>query len=137
PRVLYVHGRPSANTTRKRCFEITKAVSNTFEVTRVPFEELEARHLVGHDLIVIQRWASSALEHVPEAFGLLARFRLFGKRFAYEIDDYIFHFGDDLPIDFMNVCDAVFVSTPKLGALASKHNPNVHVLRNAVDTERF
>jgi len=137
PRILYLHGPSSAGTTRKRCFEIASTLDGLFEVRTLPHDKTDYRQMIGSDLIVLQRWLGRNIYRHAHIFDCIGTQREFGKTFVYEIDDYVFHYSDGVPKEFLRACDAAFVSTKHLAKLARRYNPSVFVLPNAVDAARF
>ncbi len=137
PRLLWLHGRPGANTTRKRVFEIGEALRGLFEVRWLGHAEATIHDIVGADLVIIQRWTDNDPDERERVFQAMAALKPCGKTFVYEIDDLIFRLGDGTPIRFMEAADAVFTSTRQLAEFIRPHNPNVWVLPNAIDAPKL
>jgi GT2 family glycosyltransferase/glycosyltransferase involved in cell wall biosynthesis len=135
PRVLYLTGNPSANSTRKRAIEVLDSLSLELEVRSVEHKRATIYHMLGADIIVIQRWTDQSLERAPAVFDAIAQLRPLGKQFIYEIDDLLFHQGGALPVRFIKSCDAVITSTNHLREHARNFSGNVYLLPNAIKVE--
>ncbi|MDJ0761662.1 MAG: glycosyltransferase [Myxococcota bacterium] len=137
PRVLFIAHSKSANTARKRCFEIAKAIDGILVTRAIVADQADLRSMVGFDIVIFQRWTNRNAIRTIHFFDCISTLREAGVAFVYEIDDLVFHYGNWLPLDFIAASDAVTVSTSELAKHAGAFHPHVHVLPNAVDADRF
>lgn len=93
------------------------------------------------DIALLQRQFSS------EVYEAAKKIKKAGTKLIYELDDDVFDIPDWNPAAkvinnktvqhnmkcFMELCDAIFVSTPALAKVCSKYNGNVILLENAID----
>lgn len=135
PRITYIAGNYGAGSTRKRCYDMVNAIRSIFPIQVVHQREVALRHLVGSDLIIIQRWVERSGAPLEDFFYSVSRLKLAGKSFVYDLDDHVLDYAQGLPKTFLSICDSVSCSTPYLEQCLSKFHSNTYVAANMVNTQ--
>jgi len=136
-RVLFVYSSHLCSCTKKRTFEISKALKRYVGTTEIHHSQLSDRLVSQHDLIVFQRIGANG-PHITQPqeakiLSIIERFKKY-KVFVYDIDDLVQFDQLGRPVKFMTHCDAVWTTTETLKSCLIRHNPKVFVLKNFVDT---
>ncbi|MFK8020924.1 MAG: glycosyltransferase [Pseudomonadales bacterium] len=137
PRITFLTGNPSANSTRKRSLEMADTLSAIFPTQLVDQRCFELRHIVGSDLIIVQRWVERYGEPLDDFFYAASMLKLAGKTFVYDIDDHVLDYSQGLPKTFLSICDRVSCSTPFLEQQLSKYHPDTYCAPNMIDAEKI
>ncbi|WMJ72091.1 glycosyltransferase [Cytophagaceae bacterium ABcell3] len=139
-RVLFVYNAKYSSSTRKRTFEIIKELSRYVKVKAKKWHKIRDTHFDNYDIFVFQRIGALNEKISPSFLKTVLKKKKKGgnkKTFIYDIDDYIIHSQNDMPLKFIKNCDYVTTSTNHLQKLLLKFNPNTVCLRNGIDTDRF
>jgi len=139
-RVLFVYSSHLCSCTKKRTFEISKALKRYVGTTEIHHSQISDRLVSQHDLIVFQRIAANGPHVTPaqeaKILSIIERFKKY-KAFVYDIDDLVQYDQMARPVKFMKHCDAIWTTTETLKSCLTRHNPRVFVLKNFVDTDLY
>jgi len=140
-RIAFLYNAKFASSTRKRTFEIARALRRYLDVATFYLPEVNPDVFHQFDILVLQRIGGLNEKISPDilarTLAAIEKHRCNGKVFLYDLDDFVFDAQDRTPRRLMEACDGVITSTPHLQKLAESVNQRTLCLKNGLDYERF
>jgi len=143
-KVLFVYSDRYCSCTRKRTFEVVKALINNKKeeiLTHVVYYlNLKEKYLEEHDIIIFQRLGANggniSERYEKELFRLLDKY-IDKTKFIYDIDDFIFERQGSFPKKMMNKCHYVLAPNKFMQEKQIEYNKNSYLIRTHIDLETF
>lgn len=141
-KVLFVFSDPCCSCTCKRAFEVASGlhqyVPNGLSVNITHYKKLFPELFKSHDIILFQRLGANGGiltdAEKEDLFQLMDQYR-HQTVYVYDIDDYLFHRQNGLPIQMMKQCHWGLAPNEFLLEKMLEYQSNCHIIRTHIDLE--